>query len=380
MAKKSAHSEEELPFAALMDVMTNVVGVLIIVLVMTGITLAQVAKKVIAEMEIVTEEEFKKIEKEAQDAKVKIDPEKIKQELKKIEQEVKAVPKIDRPPVKVNQKLADLEALKVKIEEARANRDKEKQQVATYMAKIEDLKKRLDTKPRYVPPPPPETLKMPNPRPMPKEPKLYHFWVTSNSVISNFADPNLQKELENVVKQFAKESGLSGPKVEFDTGKLADYMNKNFYPKFKDLSISPNSWLPFTDGVSFWVGPKADPTAPPPEDQVKMGSQFYNILKEIAAKDAQNGVVFFHVAEGGMDNYVRAREVADRFKLNVGWDMRMGPDLRMGDAPWNGLGVRHVEGVEYTRKITGERPPPGPPPKPTPDTRLIKGRAGSTLD
>ena len=48
MAKKSAHSEEELPFAALMDVMTNVVGVLIIVLVMTGITLAQVAKKVIA--------------------------------------------------------------------------------------------------------------------------------------------------------------------------------------------------------------------------------------------------------------------------------------------------------------------------------------------
>lgn len=37
---------------------------------------------------------------------------------------------------------------------------------------------------------------------------------------------------------------------------------------------------------------------PPPEDQVKMGSQFYKVLKEIAAKDGQNGVVFFHVAEG----------------------------------------------------------------------------------
>lgn len=88
MAKKSAHSEEELPFAALMDVMTNVVGVLIIVLVMTGITLAQVAKKVIAEMEIVTEEEMKEVKKKAEQAKVKIDPEKIKQEMKKLEQEI----------------------------------------------------------------------------------------------------------------------------------------------------------------------------------------------------------------------------------------------------------------------------------------------------
>jgi len=74
-----------------------------------------------------------------------------------------------------------------------------------------------------------------------------------------------------------------------------------------------------------------DPAAPPPEDQVKMGSQFYKILKEVAAKDAQNGVVFFHVAEGGMDNYVRAREVADRLKLNVGWDMRLGPNAQLGD-------------------------------------------------
>ena len=379
MAKKSAHSEEELPFAALMDVMTNVVGVLIIVLVMTGITLAQVAKKVIAQIEIVSEEEFKKIQKEAQDAKAKIDPEKIKEELKKIEQETKAVPKIERPPVKVNQKLADLEAMKMKIEEAKVTREKEKQQVDTYLNKIEDLKKRLNNKPRYIPPPPPETLKMPNPRPMPKEPKMYHFWITSNSIISNFADPNLQKELGNAVKQLAKESGLSGPKVEFDTAKLADYLSKNFYPKFKDLNFYPHGWVPWSGGISFAVGPKDDPTAPPVADQFKMGSPFYNRLKDIAATDAQNGVAFFHVAEGGMDNYVRAREIADRLKLNVGWDMRMGPDLNKGDQFWSALGVREFEGVTYSRKIDPKATPP-PRPSPTPDTRMIKGRAGSTLD
>ena len=380
MGKKSAHSEEELPFAALMDVMTNVVGVLIIVLVMTGITLAQVAKKVIAQIEIVSEEEFKKIQKEAQDAKAKIDPEKIKEELKKIDQEMKAVPKIERPPVKVNQKLADLEAMKMKIEEAKASREKEKQQVDTYLNKIEDLKKRLNNKPRYIPPPPPETLKMPNPRPMPKTPNLRHFWITSNSVISHLADTNFQKDLGNTLKQFAKESGLSGPKVEFDTAKLADYLNKNFYPKYKDLNIRPSNWVAWTDGISFWAGPKHDPAAPPPEEQFKMGSQFYKILKEMESKDLANGVVFFHVAEGGMDNYVRAREIADRLKLNVGWDMRMEADLRNGDPPWSYFGLREFEGVTYTRKITGTEPPRGPAPKPTPDTRLIKGRAGSSLD
>ena len=380
MGKKSAHSEEELPFAALMDVMTNVVGVLIIVLVMTGITLAQVAKKVIAEMEIVTEEEMKEVKKKAEQAKVKIDPEKIKQEMKKLEQEIKAVPKIERPPVKVNQKLADLEALKAKVEEAKVNRDKEKQQVDTYLSKIEELKKRLAKKPTFVPPPPPETLKMPNPRPMPKEPKLYHFWVTSNSVISNLADPNLTTELGNTIKQFAKDSGLSGPKVEFDTTKLADHLNKNFYPKYKDLTITPRNWVPYTDDIAFMAMPKYDPTGPPPADQVKMGSQFHNILKGIAAKDLNNGVVFFHVIEGGMDNYVRAREVADRLKLNVGWDMRAQADLRQGDQPWNYFGLPEFEGVKYSRKITGTRPPPGPKPAATPDTRLIKGRAGSALD
>ena len=379
MAKKSAHSEEELPFAALMDVMTNVVGVLIIVLVMTGITLAQVAKKVIAQIEIVSEEEFKKIQKEAQDAKAKIDPEKIKEELKKIDQEMKAVPKIERPPVKVNQKLADLEAMKLKIEEAKVTREKEKQQVDTYLNKIEDLKKRLNNKPRYIPPPPPETLKMPNPRPMPKTPKMYHFWVTSNSVISSYADPNFQTDFKKSVKQFAKESGLSGQKVELDAAQLWDYLNKNFLPKYKDLSINQYCWQPWHGGISLWLTGKNDPAAPPPADQVKMGSPFYSVLKEIAAKDGQNGVVFFHVAEGGMDNYVRAREVADRLNLNVGWDMRAGADLRLGDQPWNIFGIDEFEGVKYSRKFDPKATPP-PHSAPTPDTRMIKGRAGSTLD
>lgn len=90
-------------------------------------------------------------------------------------------------------------------------------------------------------------------------------------------------------------------------------------------------------------------------------------------------VSYFSMWPRGMDNYVRAREVADRLKLNVGWDMRAGADMRLGDQPWNIFGIDEFEGVKYSRKFDPKATPP-PRPSPTPDTRMIKGRAGSTLD
>ncbi|MEY5015205.1 MAG: hypothetical protein RIS92_1563, partial [Verrucomicrobiota bacterium] len=50
MARRAKSHDEELPFAALMDTMTNVVGVLIIMMVMIGISLATTVKKVLSEL------------------------------------------------------------------------------------------------------------------------------------------------------------------------------------------------------------------------------------------------------------------------------------------------------------------------------------------
>jgi hypothetical protein len=56
MAKRRHGGESELPFVALMDTMTNVVGVLTIVLVMIGISLAKAVRKVLSELPPVTTE------------------------------------------------------------------------------------------------------------------------------------------------------------------------------------------------------------------------------------------------------------------------------------------------------------------------------------
>ena len=76
MARRG-HQEEELPFVALMDTMTNVVGVLVIVLVMIGIGLAKSVRKVLSDLPPVTVEEHAKLLKEVEEAKPKHDPKKV---------------------------------------------------------------------------------------------------------------------------------------------------------------------------------------------------------------------------------------------------------------------------------------------------------------
>ena len=61
MSKHRKREEQELPFVALMDTMTNVVGVLIIVLVMVGISIASAVRKVLSDLPPVTPEEHQKM-------------------------------------------------------------------------------------------------------------------------------------------------------------------------------------------------------------------------------------------------------------------------------------------------------------------------------
>ena len=91
MARKAKPHEEELPFVALMDTMTNVVGVLIIVLVMVGIGLARSVNKILSELPPVTKEEHAKLKKEVTEATPKKDPAKVEEETKKLEEDLKKV-------------------------------------------------------------------------------------------------------------------------------------------------------------------------------------------------------------------------------------------------------------------------------------------------
>ena len=71
-----------------MDTMTNVVGVLIIVLVMIGIGLAKTVRKVLSELPPVTIEEHAKLQQDVTATTPKFDPQKVDEENAKLQQDL----------------------------------------------------------------------------------------------------------------------------------------------------------------------------------------------------------------------------------------------------------------------------------------------------
>src|SRR3954469_15264367 len=122
--------DEELPFVALMDTMTNVVGVLIIVLVMIGISLASSVKKVLSALPPVTVEQLQEILKKVVDATPKEDPKKLAEEQKKLEEQIKKAGEewktLDLSSDKQKVKLMDLDELRKRLDDSKKLRDAKK--------------------------------------------------------------------------------------------------------------------------------------------------------------------------------------------------------------------------------------------------------------
>src|SRR6516225_5364950 len=137
MARKG-HHEEELPFVALMDTMTNVVGVLIIVLVMVGIGLARSVNKILSDLPPVTVEEHAKLKKEVEDTKPQHEPEKVDEQNLKLEADLKKVTEalktLDTTRDKQQIKLIDTDAITKQIEQKKKERDQRKAEVEKMLA------------------------------------------------------------------------------------------------------------------------------------------------------------------------------------------------------------------------------------------------------
>ena len=187
MAKRKPHEEQELPFVALMDTMTNVVGVLIIVLVMVGISIASTVKKILSDLPPVTPEEHAKmvetIEKlpppPADPKKIEETKEIAEQKLKKAIEDLKT---IDTSALESQMKMMDLEEFRKKMAEAKEKREAAKTEVDKLLAEVERLKALLDQTPEYKPEPA-TIVRLPNPRPYPTEPKETRVLVAKGGVL-----------------------------------------------------------------------------------------------------------------------------------------------------------------------------------------------------
>ncbi len=185
---KHKHEEQELPFVALMDTMTNVVGVLIIVMVMVGISLASAVNKILSDLPPVTKEEHQRMVEEMKklppipaDPKELDDKQKIAEEaLKKTTEELS---KIDTVSVQAQMKFMDLDSFRQQLEDAKKDREKQKAETDKMLSEVERLKALLDETPVYAPPPP-TFVRLPNPRPYPEKPNETRVLVAKQGILS----------------------------------------------------------------------------------------------------------------------------------------------------------------------------------------------------
>jgi hypothetical protein len=215
MAKRKPHEEQELPFVALMDTMTNVVGVLIIVLVMVGLSVASAVKKVLSDLPPVTKEELQKIQEQVKQLPEKIDPQKVEEQKKQAETELKRVIEelktVDTADLQSKMKFMDLEAFQKQLDQRKKDREASKAETDKILAELERLKALLDQTPVFQPPPP-TYVRLPNPRPYPEKPNETRILVAKQGVLSFNQAKFLQPILDGMEKV---KSQLEFQKVEY---------------------------------------------------------------------------------------------------------------------------------------------------------------------
>lgn len=324
-----------------MDTMTNVVGVLIIVLVMIGISLANSVRKVLSELPPVTVEQLQEILKKVVDATPKEDPKKLAEEKKKIEEQIKKAAEelktLDLSSEKQSIKLMDLDEARKNLDETKKKRDAKKADTDKLLADLDKVKALLDTTPVYKPPPP-TFVRLPNPRPMPEKAVIQRFLVANGKVlylneeefmklvvgeIEKNQKSLINKEvpvldaLNNVV-MVKDRFGKMVPKtrVILDQKKLAAHFEKlriGSRDLKLELVVTPTSArIP----MKLTPAPEAGETA----EQVKNpASVFQRAMRKF--KSEPDNVVWFHVYKDSIDVYLAAREVADQIGVPAGWEI-----------------------------------------------------------
>ncbi|HRQ89957.1 MAG TPA: hypothetical protein PLA50_14255 [Bacteroidia bacterium] len=182
---KRRHAEEfEIPFVALMDTMTNVVGVLIIVLVLVGISVASAVKKILTDLPPVTQEQLEELQKiMAQKTEVK-DPKELSEQIAALEVELrKSVDELTTlDTTATGLSLANIPDLEQQIAGKKKERDTKRTENEKLLAELDKLKATLDQTP-IVAAAPGTVVRLPNPRPYPEKPVETKIIVAKEGVL-----------------------------------------------------------------------------------------------------------------------------------------------------------------------------------------------------
>ena len=328
-----------------MDTMTNVVGVLIIVLVMIGIGLARTVRKVLSELPPVTIEEHAKLQDEVAKTTPQFDPKKVDEENAKLKKDIaktaEELQTMDVTKETQNIKMVDLDELQKQIAERKKDRDLKKAAVDKLLADLDKLKAQLDTTP-VSQPQPAVVVRLPNPRPMPDKADIQHFLVTGGRIYY-VNDEEFLKLVEQELRKIESTLSVSretvkGPdgkpamqadkfgrlspmrRVVFDPKKLVDYFAKlRLGSRDIGIEIMPVGYSP-TIPLKLAPVPNGGESV---EQAKRLGSTFQTLIDKF--KRDPRAVVWFHVFKDSIPTYLAARDITDQLGVPAGWELYGSP-------------------------------------------------------
>jgi hypothetical protein len=329
MAKRRHDGDNELPFVALMDTMTNVVGVLTIVLVMMGISIAHAVKKVMSEIPPATATQL--ADAVALIAKSKTElaaNQKLAATLSKIPSTGNIDTEIDLLEIKVkekNVKLFDLPVLGKELTAKSNERTKKESELSALIAERDRLKALLDATP--VPKvKEAEIVRIPNSRDIPEAANIYYCFVRADQVY--LVDPISAKEM--IMAEIKREE-LKDPKLIKERIKVPKKLDRYIYDQTAVVNLFAKKPLevrgqkiqvpfnkPWTRLVVRMTLPNGDGDASLADMQDPKG-KFHILANKISS--LPKVVLMFQVNLDGFATYLKAREIIDRYRIPCGWEI-----------------------------------------------------------
>ncbi len=362
MRRKNGN-EDEGAMDSLLDTMTNVVGILVIVLVVTQLGVGDAVSRITESIKVDPEEfEAKKnklVVLKQTKVNLKLEVAQLKKDVHQDEAEVSL--ELEQLKKKHSQELLDLANLKKQnlsiktvIEQAESEKEKRKEieaKIKDSLAEAASLKAKLDQTPEREVMPGRE-MRLPDPRPAP--PGLIPFrFICYNNRIYPFNDFSA---LQKIADERAK--GLKG-RLRFDPVKgidpdrfIKDFSRSPIRNKNVELAVTKHP-----DGrprISFTPLERGGAAV---RDIDRKGTRFN---KDLAALDSSRYYLEFWVCGDSYDVYMSARAKAEALNLAVGWLPQ--------PAGWKYTSV--LQGIRLgpppKPAVASKKPPAAPPAKPSP--------------
>jgi hypothetical protein len=352
MAKRGG-SEAGMNLDSLLDTLTNVVGVLVMVLMLTTLNVQSAVQRILdrdpTQLNI-SQADLDKLKAQADQLRKQREsllaklPEEAKdgptENLGLILQQIDALKRPQPTEVIPPEKLKQMQ------EDVAKNEEKSKDLAAKLLASEEEiakLKAMLD-KTEVVAAPPAKIVNLPNPRDPPTGATQYRIIVRDGQIVP-FQPTEIRDRCKKQVELLLKQPAMKNKDGSINCDKLVEAFNRNsrvFDPNFRVQLAVVN----FNLNIVFELKPSGGESA---RQATLNGSALRRGLRGLQAKHGEKFYIRFLVWNDSFDAYVAARSVCDEMDVAAGWEPYT------VDYTWR-------EGLGMTVPCQGQPPPAKPNP------------------